>query len=359
MKAQVLAGGRGKGYFSSGLCGGVQLTKDVKEAGQLVERMIGYQLVTNQTSKDGVKVQKVMIAEAKDLAHEAYFAIILDRTTGGPILIGSPKGGIDIEAVAESNPELIFKEPVDLDKGPTEGQLERMADNLGLNGNPKVKQQAIDQMSRLFKLFTSVDATQIEINPFGVTPDNEVLCFDAKINFDDNAAFRQKSIFSQQDNSSADQRELIAQEHQLNYIGMEGNIGCLVNGAGLAMATMDILKLYGGSPANFLDVGGGAQPNQIATAYKLLVDDENVKSIFVNIFGGIMRCDLIAEGILQAVKDPKIRSVPLVIRLAGTNDKIAKDRLISEYPGRVQVFDDLDKAAEKAVLAAELELGFN
>jgi succinyl-CoA synthetase beta subunit len=216
----------------------------------------------------------------------------------------------------------------------------------------------MDQMERLYKLFCAVDATQVEINPFGLTPDGEVLCFDAKINFDDNAAYRQKTLFALSDPTEMDPRELAASHHNLNYIGMDGNIGCLVNGAGLAMATMDILNLHGGKPANFLDVGGGAQPNQIAAAYKLLLADENVQSIFVNIFGGIMRCDLIAEGILQAVKkgnkEGVLRTVPLVVRLAGTNDVMAREMLLKDYPNVVHVFTDLDKAAQEAVKCATL-----
>jgi succinyl-CoA synthetase beta subunit len=346
VKAQVLAGGRGKGSFTSGLRGGVQLTKDVDVVGELVGRMVGHRLVTHQTTSDGVLVRKVMIAEAKDPVKEAYFAIVLDRSAGGVCLVGSPRGGVDIESVAAVTPELIFKEAVG-PEGPNSLQLAWMAEKLGFSGDSK--DSAIEQMKRLYQLFMTVDATQVEVNPFGMTPTGEILCFDAKITFDDNAAYRQPTIFALEDQHDIDPREAAAQTHSLSYIGMSGDIGCLVNGAGLAMATMDILALHGGQPANFLDVGGGAQPAQIAAAFKLLLADEAVKSIFVNIFGGIMRCDLIAEGILQAVADKQLRSVPLVVRLAGTNDAIAKERLLREYPNAVQVFDDLDTAAQTAV----------
>lgn len=351
VKAQVLAGGRGKGQFSSGLKGGVQLTENIEEIGRLVSGMVGHRLVTHQTGPTGVLVHKVMIAEARDLKRETYFAIILDRNAGGPVMVASPEGGMDIEKVAEKSPELIFKESIDIKCGPSKGQLELMANKLGLNDTEEVRKQAMDQMERLYRLFVTVDATQVEINPFGLTPEGEVLCFDAKINFDDNASYRQRELFSKADVTEADPRELEAAQHNLNYIGMDGNIGCLVNGAGLAMATMDILHLHGGRPANFLDVGGSAKPEQIAAAFRLLLSDPTVQSIFVNIFGGIMRCDLIAEGILLAAREGNLRSVPLVIRLAGTNEHVAQKRLLEEYPDEVTVYADLDEAAKQAVRA--------
>lgn len=352
VKAQVLTGGRGKGTLSSGLRGGVHLTRQREEVGRLVDLMVGHRLVTHQTDARGVPVHKVMIAEAKDLAMETYFAILLDRTAGGLVMMGSPKGGMDIEAVAQQSPHLIYKQIIGLD-GPTEEQLKQMAFDLGFGRfDASAVQQAMEQMHRLHSLFRTVDATLLEVNPFGITLQGEVLCFDAKLNFDDNAAFRQPVLFNQADTVCTNVRELEAQMHNLNYIGMEGDVGCLVNGAGLAMATMDILALHGGSPANFLDVGGSAQPDQIAAAFSLLLRDEQVKSIFVNIFGGIMRCDLVAEGILQAVTASHVsRSVPLIVRLAGTNAAIAKERLIKDYPSQVLIFDDLDQAAKQAVAA--------
>lgn len=358
VKAQVLAGGRGKGTLSSGLQGGVHLAREGEEVGRLVELMVGHRLVTHQTDARGVPVHKVMIAEAKDLAMETYLAILLDRTAGGLVMVGSPQGGMDIEAVAQHSPHLIFKQIIDV-AGPTEEQLRQMALNLGFQRlTEPVVEQAMEQMRRLHALFMAVDATLLEVNPFGVTPQGEVLCFDAKLNFDDNAAFRQAALFSQADSSDVDVRERKAQAHHLNYIGMEGNVGCLVNGAGLAMATMDILALHGGSPANFLDVGGSAQPDQISTAFSLLLDDDQVQSIFVNIFGGIVRCDLIAEGILRAVRSERVlRPVPLVVRLAGTNEQMAKERLRQEYPHQVLIYDDLDQAAQQAVAAAAQSTG--
>lgn len=365
IKAQVLAGGRGKGVFSSGLRGGVQLTRDPERIASLSQQMIGHRLVTHQTGPDGVLVKRIMIAEAKDLAQETYFAIVLDRSVGGPVLVGSPLGGVDIEGVAAEQPQMIFKERINPRVGPTSQQLERLARSMRLAASPAILEQATNQMARLYQLFTATDATQVEVNPLGVTPTGEVLCFDAKINFDDNAAYRQPQLFSQQQRDQADleeggdKREARAAAHNFNYVPLDGSIGCLVNGAGLAMATMDILQLHGGAPANFLDVGGASQhPDQIAAAFRLLLEDEGVKSIFVNIFGGIVRCDLIAEGILQAVKEGRpgetsissLRcTVPLVIRLAGTNEEAARVRLMKEYPGPIEIYPDLDAAAKAAV----------
>lgn len=350
VKAQILAGGRGKGTFSSGLRGGVKLTRNTEDIGPLVEQMVGHRLVTHQTGREGVLVRKVMIAEAKDLKKETYFAIVLDRAAGGPVLVASAQGGVDIEAVAKDHPDAILTLPVaSFEEGPSVEQLGQLVSFLGLTETPEIAQQAKDQICRLYQLFRKVDATQVEINPFGLTPEGEVLCFDAKINFDDNAAFRQAAVFAQADTAEMDPRELEAAKLSLNYIGMEGSIGCLVNGAGLAMATMDILHLHGGAPANFLDVGGSANVDQIAAAYQLLLQDTRVRSIFVNIFGGIMRCDLIAEGILKAVAATPSSVVPLVIRLAGTNAEMAKERLQSEYPKEVFFCDDLDLAAANAV----------
>lgn len=364
IKAQVLAGGRGKGVFSSGLRGGVQLTRDPERIVSLAQQMIGHHLVTHQTGSEGVLVRRIMIAEAKDLVQETYFAIILDRSLGGPVLVGSPLGGVDIEGVAAEQPQMIFKERINPRVGPTSQQLERLARNMHLAASPTILEQAINQMARLYQLFTSTDATQVEINPLGVTPTGEVLCFDAKMDFDDNAAYRQPQLFSQQQRGQTapepgvDAREARAAAHNFSYVPLDGSIGCLVNGAGLAMATMDILQLHGGAPANFLDVGGAAQhPEQIAAAFRLLLEDNSVKSIFVNIFGGIVRCDLIAEGILQAVRGAKgeekgssIKSpVPLVVRLAGTNEELARVCLMKEYPGPIEIYPELDAAAKAAV----------
>jgi succinyl-CoA synthetase beta subunit len=317
--------------------------------------MLGYNLVTHQTTAEGVLVKNVMIAEAKDLALETYFAIVLDRTAAAPIIIASPNGGVDIEAVAAASPDSIFYEPItDIVEGPTQAQLANIAIKLGFDKDTRTLDHAVDQMRKLYELFIKVDAVQVEINPFGLTPENEVLCFDAKISFDDNAAFRQKEIFSNVDRSSDDPREVEALRHNLNYIGMDGNIGCLVNGAGLAMGTMDIIKMYGGEPANFLDVGGSANEAQIYAAFNLLSQDPKVKAILVNIFGGIMRCDIIAHGIVNAFRAGLV-SKPLVVRLVGTNSELAK-KMIDEAGLRIMVLEDLDEAASNAVELANQEM---
>ncbi|KAG8435880.1 hypothetical protein GDO86_007104 [Hymenochirus boettgeri] len=274
LKAQILAGGRGKGVFDSGLKGGVHLTKDPNKVETLTKQMIGYNLTTKQTAVGGVKVHKVMVAEALDIARETYFAILMDRACNGPVLVGSPQGGMDIEEVAEKTPELIFKEEIDIFEGVKDCQAMRMADNLGFKG--PLQKQAAEQIKRLYELFLKVDATQVEVNPFGETPEGQVVCFDAKINFDDNAEFRQKEIFALDDTSEMDPIEKEANEYDLKYIGMEGNIACFVNGAGLAMATCDIIDLHGGKPANFLDLGGGVKESQVYQAFKLLTADPKV-----------------------------------------------------------------------------------
>ncbi|XP_049571774.1 succinate--CoA ligase [GDP-forming] subunit beta, mitochondrial isoform X2 [Orcinus orca] len=284
LKAQILAGGRGKGVFSSGLKGGVHLTRDPKVVGQLAKQMIGYNLATKQTPKEGVKVNKVMVAEALDISRETYLAILMDRSCNGPVLVGSPQGGVDIEEVAASNPELIFK--------------------------------AADQIKKLYNLFLKIDATQVEVNPFGETPEGQVVCFDAKINFDDNAEFRQKDIFAMDDKSENEPIENEAAKYDLKYIGLDGNIACFVNGAGLAMATCDIIFLNGGKPANFLDLGGGVKESQVYQAFKLLTADPKVEAILVNIFGGIVNCAIIANGITRACRELELK-VPLVVRLEG------------------------------------------
>ena len=346
VKAQILAGGRGKGVFSSGLQGGVKVTKDLASVKDLTSKMFGYKLKTKQTTGDGVLVQKVMVAEALDIARECYFAIVLDRTAGGVVLVGSPRGGVDIEELAETAPEAIHKELVaDFEKGPTDQQVTNMAKFMGFEGAPL--KEAVKQIHALYKMFLGVDATQVEINPFGETPDKRVVCFDAKINFDDNAKFRQKEIFDREDTSESDPREVEATKYNLSYIGMSGNIGCLVNGAGLAMATMDIIKLHKGEPANFLDVGGGASEDQVKQAFRILTMDPQVKAILVNIFGGIVNCATIANGIIKACKDTKL-ALPLIVRLEGTN--VDKAREILRNSGlAIMPASDLTDAAQKAV----------
>ncbi|XP_040263166.1 succinate--CoA ligase [GDP-forming] subunit beta, mitochondrial [Bufo gargarizans] len=345
LKAQILAGGRGKGVFDSGLKGGVHLTTDPNKVEVLTKQMIGYHLSTKQTSEGGVKVHKVMVAEALDISRETYLAILMDRACNGPVLVGSPQGGVDIEEVAEKTPELIFKEEIDIFEGIKDSQALRMADNLGFKG--PLRQQAADQIKRLYELFLKVDATQVEVNPFGETPEGQVVCFDAKINFDDNAEFRQKEIFAMDDTSETDPIESEAAKYDLKYIGMDGNIACFVNGAGLAMATCDIIDLHGGKPANFLDLGGGVKESQVYQAFKLLTADPKVEAILINIFGGIVNCAIIANGITKACRELDLK-VPLVVRLEGTNVNEAK-RILKESGLPITSASDLDDAARKAV----------
>ncbi|XP_057701404.1 succinyl-CoA ligase [GDP-forming] subunit beta, mitochondrial isoform X1 [Corythoichthys intestinalis] len=312
LKAQILAGGRGKGVFDSGLKGGVHLTKDPAVVGELATKMLGFNLTTKQTPKDGVKVKTVMVAEALDISRETYFAILMDRSCNGPVMVGSPQGGMDIEEVAASTPELIFKEVIDIFDGVQDDQAVRMAANLGFKGT--LQRQAADQIKRLYDLFLKVDATQVEVNPLGETPEGQVVCFDAKINFDDNAEFRQKAVFAMDDMTESDPTEMEAAKWDLKYIGLDGNIACFVNGAGLAMATCDIIDLHGGKPANFLDLGGGVKERQVYEAFKLLTADPKVEAILVNIFGGIVNCAIIANGITKACRELELK-VPLVVRL--------------------------------------------
>uniref|UniRef100_A0AAX7UP12 Succinate-CoA ligase subunit beta n=1 Tax=Astatotilapia calliptera TaxID=8154 RepID=A0AAX7UP12_ASTCA len=314
LKAQILAGGRGKGVFDSGLKGGVHLTKDPAVVGELANKMLGFNLTTKQTPKEGVKVKTVMVAEALDITRETYFAILMDRSFNGPVMVGSPQGGMDIEEVAASTPELIFKEAIDIFEGVRDDQALRMAANLGFKG--ALQRQAADQIKRLYDLFLKVDATQVEVNPLGETPEGQVVCFDAKINFDDNAEFRQKNVFAMDDMTEADPTEMAAAKWDLKYIGLDGNIACFVNGAGLAMATCDIIDLHGGKPANFLDLGGGVKEKQVYEAFKLLTADPKVEAILVNIFGGIVNCAIIANGITKACRELELK-VPLVVRLEG------------------------------------------
>ncbi|XP_014778494.1 succinate--CoA ligase [GDP-forming] subunit beta, mitochondrial [Octopus bimaculoides] len=351
VKAQILAGGRGKGVFQpNGFKGGVHLTKDLNKVEELVGKMLGNNLVTKQTSTSGVKVTKVMIAEALDISREAYLAILMDRKYGGPVIVGSPCGGMDIEEVAAKSPEAIFTEPIDIFTGISKKQALKMASNLGFKSN--LHEEAANQICCLYNLFQNVDATQVEVNPFGETNDGKVVCFDAKISFDDNAVFRQKSIFAMEDTTEQDPREVEAAKFNLNYIGMDGNIACLVNGAGLAMATMDIIKLYGGEPANFLDCGGTVTEKQVFEAFKLLTEDSQVKAILVNIFGGIVNCATIANGITNACKSMKF-DLPLVVRLEGTNVVEAK-RILKESKLPIVSADNLDDAAQKAVQSLSL-----
>jgi len=274
---------------------------------------------------------------------ELYFAIVMDRSFNGPVMVGSPMGGMDIEQVAKDHPDKIFKRKIDFLKGVQPADTQFIAEKLGVK-NVKTAQE---QMNRLYELFCKTDATQVEINPFVELNNGDVYCVDAKINFDDNAAFRQKEVYDMRDIAEEDPREVEASKFGLNYIGMDGSIGCLVNGAGLAMATMDIIKMYGGEPANFLDVGGGANEALVTESFKILTSDPRVKAILVNIFGGIVRCDMIAHGIINAAKVVKL-DLPLVVRLAGTNVDRG-NQLLRESGLKVYEASDLDDAAQKAV----------
>jgi len=344
VKSQIHAGGRGKGVFDNGFKGGVHLTTDPNEVKRLASMMLGHKLVTKQTPPGGVPVRKLMIAESLTFDRELYFAIVMDRNFNGPVLVASPMGGMDIEAVAKEHPDQIFKRPIDILKGIQPEDTKYIAEKLGFKNNI-VKAQK--QMERLYDLFVKTDATQVEINPFAEISNGEVYCIDAKINFDDNASYRQEAIYKYRDATEEDPREVEASRHNLNYIGMEGNIGCMVNGAGLAMATMDIIKLYGGSPANFLDVGGGATEGQVVESFKILTSDSQVKAILVNIFGGIVKCEMIAQGIINAAKTVQLK-IPLVVRLAGTNVDLGQ-KLLRESGLPIINASDLDDAAQKAV----------
>ncbi|KAI9019517.1 hypothetical protein CLU79DRAFT_757625 [Phycomyces nitens] len=345
IKAQVLAGGRGKGTFDNGFKGGVKTFSSPSEGQELASKMLGHHLVTKQTGAAGKICNAVYICERKYARREYYFAILMDRKTAGPVIVCSSEGGVDIETVAATNPDAIITLPVDINVGLSKEQATELAQKVGFT--PAGVDAAADTFVKLYNLFIDTDATQVEINPLSEANDHQVLCMDAKLNFDDNAEFRQKEIFDKRDFSQEDPREIQAAKYNLNYIGLDGSIGCLVNGAGLAMATMDIIQLHGGKPANFLDVGGSATPEAVKAAFEIITSDPNVTSAFVNIFGGIMRCDIIAEGIIAAAKDLDLK-IPLIVRLQGTKVDEAK-KLIAESQLRIFAVDELDAAAKKAV----------
>lgn len=345
VKAQILAGGRGKGVFDSGLKGGVQITQDRKKVLDLVNQMVGHRLITKQTPKDGLLVKSVMVADLVNIIRETYLCILLDRENNGPVLIASPAGGVDIEAVAAETPNLIKTVPINIERGLDERTCREVAEFLEFKG--QLVDRAATEIKKLYELFLKVDAVQIEINPFAETDDGRVISVDAKLNFDDNAKFRQKDIFDMDVTDEQDPREVEASRYSLNYIAMDGNIGCMVNGAGLAMATMDIIKLHNGSPANFLDVGGGVTESQVLKAFGILTSDPKVKSILVNVFGGIVNCATIANGIVNAFRTIGLK-VPLIVRLEGTNVDAAR-KILKDSGLPIQIADDLDDAAKKAV----------
>lgn len=345
LKAQVLAGGRGKGSFSSGLKGGVRIVYSPDECTEIASRMIGHTLYTKQTGTQGRPCNKIAVCERLYLRREYYFAIMQARETNGPCIVCSSQGGVNIEDVAKEYPDAIIRHPIDSITGLSLAEAEEVASKLGFEGDGKA--QAASIFLKLYELFLKSDMTTCEINPLAEDMAGTVFCMDAKFSFDSNAEFRQKALFDLQDNSQEDERDVIAAQVGLNYIGLDGEIGCLVNGAGLAMATMDIIKLHGGSPANFLDVGGGATAQQVTEAFKLITSDSRVLAIMVNIFGGIMRCDVIAQGIITAAKELDLK-VPIVVRLQGTKVDDAK-ALIAGSNLRILSCDNLDEAAKMAV----------
>jgi succinyl-CoA synthetase beta subunit len=348
VKAQIHAGGRGKGVFKNGLKGGVRLCSTPAEARELAQNMLGHYLVTNQTGPDGRLVRKVMVAESVEIQREVYFAILMDRESGVPVVVVSTEGGVDIETVAEKSPDKIYREKVHPLLGMQPYTALKLARQLEFSGDQL--KAAAKLIMNVYKLFTTLDCSLVEINPLAVTKSGEVLALDAKFNFDDNALYRHPEIVAMRDENEEDPREVEASKFSLNYIGLDGDIACLVNGAGLAMATMDIIKYAGGRPANFLDVGGGASEEQVTEAFKILISDKNVKAILVNIFGGIMRCDVIAQGIINAVRAVTL-PVPLVVRLEGTNVDQGK-KLLTESKLPIRAAADLAEAAKLVVAAA-------
>jgi len=351
VKAQIHAGGRGKGAFKNGFKGGVHVRKTPDEVRDVAAKMLGQILVTHQTGPGGRLVNKILVAESADIAREIYFAVLLDRATAAPLIVASTEGGVEIESVAAKSPEKIIREPINPLPGLQPYQARKLAKQLGFESSQL--KNASKLFEGLYRTFIAYDCSMVEVNPLVVTKKGEVLALDAKFNFDDNALYRHPEIAAMRDRAEEDPREVEASKHGLNYIGLDGNIACLVNGAGLAMATMDIIKFYGGDPANFLDVGGGATEEQVTEAFKILIADKKVKAILVNIFGGIMKCDVIAQGIIDAAKTVKL-SVPLVVRLEGTNVERGK-QLLKESGLALIAADDLADAAEKVVKAAKSE----
>lgn len=350
VKAQIHAGGRGAGYFKNNPegKGGVRLCKTIEEVKDAAEAMMGQTLVTKQTGKDGKEVQRLYITDGVDIDKEYYVSVLLDRATSRITLMASTEGGMDIEEVAEKTPEKIHKVAIDPATGMQPYHARQIAFNLGLEG-PALK-SAVKFLMSLYKCYVDLDAETVEINPM-IVSNGEVMALDAKMNFDDNALFRHKDVAAMRDETEEDEKEQEAHKYDLSYVALDGNIGCMVNGAGLAMSTMDIIKLYGGEPANFLDVGGGADEEKVTAAFKIILADENVKGVLVNIFGGIMKCDVIAKGVIAAAKEVNL-SVPLVVRLEGTNVEKGKEILNSSGLDIIAA-NDLADAAEKVVNATK------
>jgi len=341
VKAQIHAGGRGMG-------GGVKYSSTPEAALENATNILGMDLITHQTAPEGQRVRKLYITEALDIAEEFYVAITLDRSSGKDVFMVSTEGGMEIEKVAEETPEKIVKESIDPLLGMKSFQARKLAFGLGLTGD--AFKTACKVFADMYKCYTETDATIVEINPLVLTEDGRVIALDAKFNFDDNAMYRQKDIAGMRDDFEEDPTELEASQFNLNYIKLDGNVGCMVNGAGLAMATMDIIKLAGGEPANFLDVGGAANVETVKNGFKIILKDENVKAIIINIFGGIVRCDRVANGVVQAVKELNL-DVPVIVRLEGTNAVEAK-KILAESGVAIISADSIQDAATKAVNAA-------
>ena len=349
VKAQVHAGGRGKGTFKNGFKGGVHVINTTAEAQDIASKMLGQTLVTHQTGPAGRLVSKVLVVKSVDISKEFYFAVLFDRGTSGHAIIASTEGGMNIEDVAANTPEKIIKEFVNPAIGLQPYQCRKIAAELGLRG--PLLNQAVKLFSALYNLYIKTDCCMVEVNPLALTTDNQLVALDAKFGFDDNALYRHPDIVAMRDKTEEDPREVAASEFNLNYIGLDGNIACLVNGAGLAMSTMDIIKLHGGEPANFLDVGGGASKEQVTAAFKIILADPNVKGILVNIFGGIMDCQIIADGIIAAAKETHM-SIPLVVRLEGNNVEAGKATLAASGLA-ITSAEGLTDAAQKIVAAVE------
>ena len=341
VKAQIHAGGRGKG-------GGVKLAKSPTEAREIAEQMLGMTLVTHQTGAEGREVKTLLIEEGLPIDREFYLGITLDRVSGRNVFMASSAGGMDIEKVAAETPELILKETIEPSVGLRPFQARKLAFGLGIPND--LINQAAKFMLTLYDAFEKMDATIVEINPFLLTKDNRLIALDAKVNFDDNAMFRHKDYAELRDLNEEEPLEIEASKFDLNYIKLDGNIGCMVNGAGLAMATMDIIKLAGGEPANFLDVGGGASQERVENAFRILLADENVKAVLINIFGGIVRCDMVALGVVEAAKNLGV-SIPIVARLEGTNVEEGK-RVLRDSGINILTAEGMNDAAEKVVSAA-------
>ncbi|MBM4455935.1 MAG: ADP-forming succinate--CoA ligase subunit beta [Verrucomicrobia bacterium] len=348
VKAQVHAGGRGKGTFKDGFKSGVHLVKTPAQVRDVAARMLGNHLVTHQTGPEGKPVHAVLVVESTEIARELYLAITLDRVANCPVLIASREGGVEIETVVAKNPSAILREKIDPGLGLQPYEARKASIFLGF---PSTGLRAPCRLIHaVYRLFLEKDCSQVEINPLAVTKGGDVVALDAKLNFDDNALFRRKEIEALRDAAQEDPRDLAAAEHHLNYIGLDGNIGCMVNGAGLAMATMDLLQAAGGRPANFLDVGGGASEQQITAAFKLLQTDAQVRVIFINIFGGILKCDVLAQGIVAACRAAAPR-VPVIVRLQGTHVEAGR-KVLRESGLKLTAAEGLMEAAQKAVAAA-------